>query len=173
MKEIVFVDFDDAGTSRGKGISLSKSGTHTDRVRYDDSQTIHMLHCPGLTSPEITSLQSTASTLSTSIDALQSDNTSKGNDISSLQTLTSSQGSSITTLLNTTASHTSDINALQTTSTNNGSRLTTAENSLTSMQSTINSQASVITSLNTQIAGLIARLEALENPMQAVHVDNS
>ena len=173
MKEIVFVDFDESGNSKGKGISLSKSGSHTDRVRYDESVNPQMLHCPGLSSPEITSLQSTTSSHSTNISALQSDSTSKGNDISSLQSLTSSHGTSITTLLNTTASHSSDISSLQTASTNNGSRLATAESTITSMQGTINSQATVITSLNTQIAGLITRLEALENPMQAVHVDNS
>ena len=117
MYELAVVLHDESGNNKGSGIQLIKEGSHAERIRYDASVTPHVLHAPGISCPEITSLK-TAST-------------GHGTDITSLQ------------------------------------------NTITTLQTTINTQASTITALNTALTNLTNRVETLEDPMAAVHVDNN
>ena len=117
MYELAVVLHDESGNNKGNGIQLIKEATHTERIRYDASISPHVLHVPGISCPDITSLQSASS--------------GHGTDITSLQ------------------------------------------NTLSTLQNTINTQALTISALNNTLTNLTKRVETLEDPMAAVHVDNN
>jgi hypothetical protein len=131
MYELAVVLHDESGNNKGNGIQLIKEATHTERIRYDASISPHVLHVPGISCPDITSLQSASSGHGTDITSLQSASSGHGTDITSLQ------------------------------------------NTLSTLQNTINTQALTISALNNTLTNLTKRVETLEDPMAAVHVDNN
>ena len=66
-----------------------------------------------------------------------------------------------------------DISDLQTASTGHGTDISTLQNTITTLQNTINTQALTISALNGALTSLTNRVETLEDPMAAVHVDNN
>ena len=66
-----------------------------------------------------------------------------------------------------------DISDLQTASTGHGTDISTLQNTITTLQNTINTQALTISALNDALTSLTNRVETLEDPMAAVHVDNN
>ena len=145
MYEFAVVLHDESGNNKGNGIQRIKEASHPERIRYDVSISPHVLHVPGISCPDITSLQTASSGHSANISVLQ----------------TVSSG------------HSTDITALQTASSGHGTDITALQNTITTLQNSINTQALTISALNNALTTLSNRVGTLEDPMAAVHVDNN